>query len=65
MNASRAQARLSDVHRQVGGVVHIKCDKRAYTRKQNYCSTSLSDFEGDYTPHARKHICRTSPEVSA
>lgn len=65
MNASRAQARLSDVHRQVVGVVYAKCDKRAYTRKQNYCSTSLSDFEGVSTLRARKRICRTSVEAVA
>ena len=65
MNATRAQARLSDVHRQVGGVVYLKCDKRAYTRKQNYYSFSLSFSQGVYTLRARKHGCRTLVEVAA
>ncbi len=65
MNASRAQARLSDVHRQVGGVVHVKCDKRAYVRKQKYFSPSLSHFQRADTLRARKRDCRTSVEVAA
>lgn len=60
MNASRAQARLSDVPRQVWGVVHLKCDKRAYTRKQKCFSPSLSYFPPANTLRARKRDCRTS-----
>lgn len=65
MNATRAQARLSDVPIQMGVVVYAKCDNRACVRKQKNYSASLSYSGGVYTPRARKHICRTASEVLA